>query len=95
MTTITNADREAARKELDHLLHGTFSIPMAVEHLAQLRANDREQARREALEEAAALIDANTISHRGEIAELARRRDGDRFGLAFAAAIRALIGETK
>jgi hypothetical protein len=50
----------------------------------------RPAIRREALEEAAALMEKYNISHFGDGPQLVPRKDGDLFGLDYATAIRAL-----
>lgn len=85
MTTITNADREAA-ESLANQICGCATRLQSKRDVALVLAY-RDQARREALEEAAAMLDelANAAMYEREYIAL----DGA------AKRLRALIGETK
>jgi hypothetical protein len=62
----------------------------------QFRATSRGRGalyaalRKEVMDEAATLIEKYNIAHRGDEPQLVLRKDGDLFGLTYAAAIRAL-----
>lgn len=106
MTTITNADREELRR-LHTICPGTILAADSI--LLEAFARHREQARREALEEAARVAerrmeerfaefgvrewDTNATYYQGSRAETYEELDEE--DEAIAIAIRTLIGETK